>query len=281
MQKILVAFGRWNWQLWIVGLALLVYQPAWAETKPENEADFPQLSEIELPVTSAQMLIQTQTPTNPPASQGGVIPITGVKANPSEKGVEVILETAQGDKLQVANRSTGNNFIADITGGQLRLPKGDAFTFKSEKPSAGITQITVTNIDKNTVRVTIIGEKALPTVELFDDDAGLIFVVASPSVATQPPQKVPVEEQPATQAPQEKPFSQQDDPIELVVTGERDGYRAPNASTATRTDTPLRDIPQSIQVVPQQVLLDRQPTNLVDALRSTTRFIPTSRIVHK
>jgi iron complex outermembrane receptor protein len=76
----------------------------------------------------------------------------------------VILETTQGQKLQVANRSTGNNFIADITGGQLRLPNGDAFTFKSEKPLAGITVITIANVNANTVRVTVAGEKALPTV---------------------------------------------------------------------------------------------------------------------
>ena len=53
-----------------------------------------------------------------------------------------------------------------------------------------------------------------------------------------------------------------------MFTGEQDGYQVPNATTGTRTDTPLRDIPQSIQVVPQQVLEDRQPTNLIDALRS-------------
>ncbi|BAY91137.1 MULTISPECIES: TonB-dependent receptor [unclassified Tolypothrix] len=191
-----------------------------------------------------------------------VIAITGVKANPTDKGVEVILETTQGEQLQVTNRSTGNNFITDITGGQLRLPNGDAFTFRSEKPLAGITEITVTNIDANTVRVTVVGEKTLPTVELFDDNAGLIFAVASTTTATQPPQTPPVEEQP------EQPAAQQDEPIELVVTGEQDGYRVPNTSTGTRTDTPLRDIPQSIQVVPQQVLRDQQITRLDDALRN-------------
>jgi iron complex outermembrane receptor protein len=59
-----------------------------------------------------------------------------VKANPTDKGVEIILETNQGDKLQVTNRTTGNNFIADITGGQLRLANGDAFAFQSENAIA-------------------------------------------------------------------------------------------------------------------------------------------------
>lgn len=46
------------------------------------------------------------------------------------------------------------------------------------------------------------------------------------------------------------------------------GYNVPNASTATRTDTPLRDIPQSIQVVPQQVLDDRNVRNVTQALET-------------
>lgn len=46
---------------------------------------------------------------------------------------------------------------------------------------------------------------------------------------------------------------------ELVITGDQQpsGYRAPNASTATKTDTPIRDIPQSIQVIPQEVIRDQ------------------------
>ncbi|MBW4672452.1 MAG: TonB-dependent receptor [Cyanomargarita calcarea GSE-NOS-MK-12-04C] len=250
-------------------------QPALAEVEAKGKnTEIIELSKFESPATTIDGLVsQSPTPTNPPATQGEVVRITGVKANPTEKGVEVILETAQGDKLQVANRSTGNSFIADITGGQLRLPNGDAFTFKSEKPLSGITEITVTNIDTNSVRVTVVGEKALPAVELFDDNVGLIFAVAEAEVATQPPQAPPVEEKPVTEKPQEKPAAQQDEPIELVVTGEQDGYRVPNASTATRTDTPLRDIPQSIQVVPQEVLRDRNVRNLTDAVETVSGVV--------
>jgi iron complex outermembrane recepter protein len=241
----------------------------------EPRKNIPQLSEVELPIASASILVQAPAPTNPsnPEQTNGeqVVPITGVKANPTDKGVEIILETTQGDKLRVTNRSTGNNFIADITGGQLRLMNGQAFKFVSEKPLAGITEITVTNVDANTVRVTVAGEKVLPTVELFDDDAGLVFGVALATTATQPPQQLQAPqatEKPATEASQDKPFSQSDEPIELVVTGQQDGYRAQEATTGTRTDTPLRDIPQSIQVVPQQVLRDQQATRLEDALRN-------------
>jgi iron complex outermembrane recepter protein len=254
MQKSLVAFGLWNWHLWIVALVLLASQPAAANTKSEND---------QINTTNAQLLVQT--PTNSP-SETSAIAITGVKANPTDKGVEVILETTQGDKLQVTNRSTGNNFIADITGGQLQLANGDAFTFKSEKPISGITEINVINLDANTVRVTVVGETALPAVELFDGDEGLIAAVTSAVVATQPPETPPTPEQPAAQP---------DEPIELVVTGEQDQYRVPAASVGTRTDTPLRDIPQSIQVVPRQVLQEQRATRLGDALRNVSGVNPT------
>jgi iron complex outermembrane receptor protein len=55
------------------------------------------------------------------------------------------------------------------------------------------------------------------------------------------------------------------------VTGSQEtGYSVPEATTATRTDTPIRDIPQSIQVVPQQMLEDQQVIRLEDALRNVS-----------
>jgi iron complex outermembrane receptor protein len=45
----------------------------------------------------------------------------------------------------------------------------------------------------------------------------------------------------------------------IGVTGEQGGsrYFVPDALTATRTDTPLEEIPQSIQVIPQEVFEDQ------------------------
>ncbi|MEH2405647.1 TonB-dependent receptor plug domain-containing protein [Nostoc sp.] len=211
---------------------------------------------------------------NPPAQsqEGEVIQVTSVKANPTSNGVEVILQTSIGQQLQVVNRSSGNNFIADIPNAQLRLPNGDAFTFGSTKPIAGVSEITVTNFNANTIRVSVTGEAGVPIVELFDSqDEGIIFSVASALPSTQSqqqPQTQPT--QPETQTQPSLPSTQGDEPIELVVTGEQDGYTVPEASTATLTDTPLRDIPQSIQVVPQQVIKDQGITRIVDAVRNVS-----------
>ncbi|MEH2082654.1 MAG: TonB-dependent siderophore receptor [Nostoc sp.] len=217
--------------------------------------------------------IEQQNLPLPAQNQGGeVIQVTSVKANSTSKGVEVILQTSLGQQLQVVNRSSGNNFIADIPNAQLRLPNGDAFTFRSTSPIAGVSEITVTNFDAQTIRVSVTGEAGVPIVELFDSpDEGIIFSVASSAPSAQQPQTQPTpQEQPSTQTQPSQPSAESDEPIELVVTGEQDGYTVLDASTATLTDTPLRDIPQSIQVIPQQVIKDQGITRIVDAVRNVS-----------
>jgi len=46
------------------------------------------------------------------------------------------------------------------------------------------------------------------------------------------------------------------------------GFRTESTSSATRTETPLRDIPQFINEVPQQLIRSQGATNLSDALRN-------------
>lgn len=48
------------------------------------------------------------------------------------------------------------------------------------------------------------------------------------------------------------------------------GYKASHSSVGTKTDAALRDIPQSIQVVPRQVLEDQQATSMADALSNVS-----------
>ena len=224
----------------------------------QSPAQLRRVGEIEPQITSAQLLVQS------PSSE--VIQVTGVKANPTDKGVEVILQTTQAKQLQISDRSAENNFIADIPNAQLRLPNGDAFTFRSQKPLEGIREITVTNLDANTIRVTVVGEEGLPIVKSFDSpEEGLIFGITTASSSAQQPEP----NQPTSETQPETPAAEGDESIEIVVTGEQDeGYNPSNASVGTRTDTPLRDIPQSIQVISQQVLEDQKVTDLTEALRN-------------
>ncbi|MGN2406684.1 TonB-dependent siderophore receptor [Pseudomonas syringae] len=58
--------------------------------------------------------------------------------------------------------------------------------------------------------------------------------------------------------------------------GPVDGYRATRTATATKTDTALRDVPQSIQVIPRQLLEDQKATRLNDALSNVSSVQPSS-----
>ncbi|NJM19519.1 MAG: TonB-dependent siderophore receptor [Richelia sp. SM1_7_0] len=187
----------------------------------------PRISDIQRPHTSAKDLLAQQ--------QNQVILVTGVNLNTSENSFEVILETPLPKQLQAVANSEGNNFIVDIPNAQLKLSTGELF--RQEKPIAGITDVVVTNQNANTIRVTVTGEMGLPKVELYESDKGLIFVVTPVTTSTQQPQ-TPDTPPANTREQGEEP------PIELVVTG-------------TRIEVPIQDTPQSIQVIPRQVLEDR------------------------
>ena len=58
----------------------------------------------------------------------------------------------------------------------------------------------------------------------------------------------------------------QDEPTILVI-GKAEGYRAVDLVTATKTDTPLLDIPQSISVVTREQLEDQAHRSIADVLR--------------
>ncbi|MGQ0659876.1 TonB-dependent receptor [Sphingosinicella sp.] len=60
----------------------------------------------------------------------------------------------------------------------------------------------------------------------------------------------------------------------IVVTGTRDNYGADSTSTATRTDTPLRDVPQAISVVTERQIDDQAMRSIGDVLR----YIPGTMI---
>ena len=52
----------------------------------------------------------------------------------------------------------------------------------------------------------------------------------------------------------------------INVSGSREGYSAPSSASATRTDTPLVEVPQSVQVVTQTMLKEQDIHSLADAL---------------
>lgn len=70
-----------------------------------------------------------------------------------------------------------------------------------------------------------------------------------------------------------------DDAVELpaltvTASPQTSGYRVNSSFAATKTDTPLIETPLSVQIVPQQVIDDRQYTRLQEALENVSGVVP-------
>lgn len=79
--------------------------------------------------------------------------------------------------------------------------------------------------------------------------------------------QVAQEQSPATSPGSEVP---QLEPVTVTEERAAQGYRVERATTATKTDTPLRDIPGSIQVLPRQVIEDQGTVQVRDVLRNVS-----------
>jgi len=72
------------------------------------------------------------------------------------------------------------------------------------------------------------------------------------------------------------PVEQED----LTVSGHKlSGYNVLNASTATRTDTAIMELPQSIQVVPRSVIDDQQNITVSESLRNVSGVVARNPLI--
>jgi iron complex outermembrane recepter protein len=71
---------------------------------------------------------------------------------------------------------------------------------------------------------------------------------------------------------QTPPEAEEEEEEEVVITGEKkpakSPYQPPDSSLGTRTNTPILDVPQGIQVVPQQVIEDRGIRSFAETFRN-------------
>ncbi|MEP1058640.1 MULTISPECIES: TonB-dependent siderophore receptor [Cyanophyceae] len=178
-------------------------------------------------------------------SQNAPVTVTDVQVNRVDDGLDVVLEIEEGKPLSIDAtnfRAEGTSLIADIPNAVLALP--NAQEFSAENPSEEIANVRVTQLDASTIRVNVTGSKALPMSEVTLRTGALAYSLN----------------------PEEGDLDE-----EIVVTGEgQRGYFAPNSSTATKTDTPILEIPGSVQVVPRQVLNDQRVIRVGDAVQNVS-----------
>ncbi|MEO1144407.1 MAG: AMIN domain-containing protein [Cyanobacteria bacterium J06638_22] len=108
--------------------------------------------------------------------------VTGIELNTEGGGMELMLETSNGERPQVFTVNQENILIADLINTQLQLPDGNGFV--QESPAPGIDMVMVTQLDANSVRVSIAGQDAPPTSEVNQTDDGILFNVDTGGAAS-------------------------------------------------------------------------------------------------
>ncbi|MEL7409380.1 MAG: TonB-dependent receptor, partial [Cyanobacteria bacterium J06558_2] len=175
--------------------------------------------------------------------------VTGVEVVPTESGLELILKTAAGsERLVPLIVPEESDLVIDILDATLAFSIRNGVT--EVDPAPGIERITVTQADSNSIQVRITGTEQTPSAEVVAGRDDLVLSI-TPETTT----------------------AEEEQEIDIIATGqvEEDTYRVENSNrTGTRTDTPLRDIPQSIQVVPRKVIEDQSINRIGDALRNVS-----------
>jgi iron complex outermembrane receptor protein len=178
-------------------------------------------------------------------AQNQAVQVTNIRVNSLENEVEIVLETLDGKILQIDAtkfRSQGNSLIADIPNAVLVLPTGQEFSVNN--PTGEIANIRITQINETSIRVNVSGKNGLPTQEVSLKTGVLIYTLNPDGI---------------------------DPGEEIIITGNRrTPYRKPNASIGTGTDTPILETPFSVQVIPQEVIRDRQAIGVQEALTTVS-----------
>ena len=179
--------------------------------------------------------------------------ITGVRLEVLEDGLKVVLETEQPERVEVFQFQEGTTLIVDVTNAVLALPEGESY--QQLNPVPGVTSLTLEQRRSDEVQITAISDNEAPPVAYFErvlegvqldvvtivpgaDDANIDFGSSNLRI--------------------------------IVVAEPPESFRVQQASTGTRTNTELIDVPQGIQVIPQAVLEEQGSTTLSDTLRNVS-----------
>ena len=127
--------------------------------------------------------------------------VTNVQLNPVNGGISVALKTSSGSRSQVFTTKRGKALVADVINTQLRLPQGNSF--RQDSPAPGIASVEVSQLDANSIRVTVTGSNNVPSSQpvvrspngitlRFSPSAGTIASAPTPT-STAPPATTPAQ----------------------------------------------------------------------------------------
>lgn len=202
--------------------------------------------------------------------------VTAVRLNPSESELKLVLETQAGDKSpEIYTASRGNDLVTDIVNTQLSLRDGESF--RQENPMPGITSVLVSQLDANSVRVTVSGSQSPPTGQVLQSEAQEITLGISTAAKDQA--AVP---NPASAPPESSVLAQTPTiPTLPAPTPPRETPNPPATLPQTRppqpvelVQTPASPTPPIPTVVPPPAVPAPRPDVLVPNPRITIEGIP-------
>lgn len=235
---------QWQLPVMLTSILWISAQPGWAnEQQSKAEFNRQQVSQL-IPLGNEQPSASVITKfSQSPALK--TIQVTDVRINQNGTILEIILVTREGGELQTTVQRDGNRAIAEVPNTILTLPNRK--DFQVENPVEGVARVSVLQREGNRLEVRVEGVATAPEIVVKTEQGA---IAADPD-----------------------PEASEEEEITVVGTRTDDSpYFTPNATTGTRTDTPLKDIPQSIQVIPQQILRDQRVTRLEEALNNVSGF---------
>jgi iron complex outermembrane receptor protein len=176
--------------------------------------------------------------------------ITGVQVADTPEGLRIEL-VSERPLAAGPTRVEGNALITDIPNAVLNLANQDAA--EQFVPAEGIALLQVTALPDGSVRLSITGTDGPPTAQVVPSAGNLVFSVL----------------------PGRAQVAGAEEGIQIGVTGQgQNRYLVPDATVGSITDTPLRDLPFSVQVVPKDLLRDRDVQSVNEALRTVVGVSP-------
>jgi iron complex outermembrane recepter protein len=150
-----------------------------------------------------------------------VTQITGVRLSSTDRGLDVILETANGTLPPPIASTDGNNVITEIPNTILMLSDGQPF--QATKPADGVEAVSVTQVNATTVRVVVTATEVAPTVQVRSGDRALTLSVIA--VLPEPEEELVVTAQKRPEPAQDVPISLTSIPRQTLEDAQIDSFQ--------------------------------------------------------
>mgnify|MGYP001791173312 CR=1 FL=1 len=214
-----------------------------ADAQPSNEAQSPAISQ-QLTSPNAPAL-HAQLRTDP------AVEITDIQLIELEDGLQVVLVADRPEEVEVFQFQAGATLTVDVTNARLSLSEGESY--QQLNPIPGVASLNVEQRGSE-IQITVVSTDETPPVAYFERlTEALQFDVVT-----------------AAPGQTDTDIDLDSNNLRIIVTAAPLGYRVPNASIGTRTDTAIIDVPQAIQVISEEVIEDQNVQTLNDALRNAS-----------